>query len=340
MSAACVSISSPVVTSVMRMRSACSCRHSAQRLRCSSGSPPVSITRCTRSARIASTWRSRSSGGDLALVGVRLPDVAHHAAAVAGAVHAQREDRQALEPMRDAAAGAARDLAGADHQCTDLESRRLPEQGPRIPATHVTADPSRDQPRRSVEHRRRRIDAARIEHARQRRLRHRRLAADHRHPHVAARGGDERVERTRLGRPQHRQVRAARRPRCGRHPSSRSNCAAPAPTVRANPSALSCRVACADCNSSSRSRSPLNRESLPSASRSASSNARTSAVASNRNWFDEGHQTSPAPARDHAIGGGAAKRDAVNEDGVRRQAAEAIERVQLGPRRIVEALAA
>ena len=61
MSAACVSISSPVVTSVTRMRSAWSCRHNAQRLRCSSGSPPVSITRCTCSARIASMCRSRSS---------------------------------------------------------------------------------------------------------------------------------------------------------------------------------------------------------------------------------------------------------------------------------------
>ena len=51
-------------------------------------------------------------GRDLALVGVGLPDVAHHASAVAGAVHAQREDRQALEPMRDAAPGAAGDLSG------------------------------------------------------------------------------------------------------------------------------------------------------------------------------------------------------------------------------------
>ncbi len=60
-SAACCSISNPVVTSVMRMRSACSSLQSAHRFRCSSGSPPVSITRWTRSARMASTWRDKSS---------------------------------------------------------------------------------------------------------------------------------------------------------------------------------------------------------------------------------------------------------------------------------------
>ena len=52
---------SPVVTSVTRMRSACSSLQSAHKFRCRSGSPPVSITRWTRSARIASTCRDKSS---------------------------------------------------------------------------------------------------------------------------------------------------------------------------------------------------------------------------------------------------------------------------------------
>jgi hypothetical protein len=52
---------------------------------------------------------------DVAFVGVCFPDVTHHAAAVAGAVDAQRKNRQAFEPMADSAAGPSRDLAWSDH---------------------------------------------------------------------------------------------------------------------------------------------------------------------------------------------------------------------------------
>ena len=311
-SAACCSISNPVVTSVMRMPSSCSSRQSAHRLRCSSGSPPVSITRCTCSARMDSTWRSSSSNDDLALVGVRLPDVAHHAAAIAGAVHAQREDRQALEPMRHPAAGAARDLAGTDHQC----STSNPGSCSRIFATWRPIQRG-DDSRRSVEHRRHRIDAAGREHVRQRRLGHHRLSANHRHSHVTASGVDERVERTR-SRSAASTIRSAGTPTSMRPPPSRrSSWAAPAPTVRARPSALSCRVSCADRSSSSRSRSPLSRESLPSASRSASSNARTSAVSVEQELVRRRAPDESGAGADHAIRGGPTERHAVDEHGVR-----------------------
>ena len=52
---------------------------------------------------------------DFALIGVGLPDIAHHATAIAGAVHRQRQDRQALEPAGHQAAGASREFAGPDH---------------------------------------------------------------------------------------------------------------------------------------------------------------------------------------------------------------------------------
>ena len=172
MSAAWRSMSNPVVTSVMRMPSACS--FAAER-------PQVAMQERLAAGQHHALHVQRADRldvpleivrGDLALFGVGLPDVAHHAAAVAGAVDAQREDRQALEPVRDAAAGAARILGRVPPSVQHLEAGFLEAH-----SLHVPADPARDQPRRSVEERGRRIDAGRFKEAGQRRVRNHRLAA-------------------------------------------------------------------------------------------------------------------------------------------------------------------
>ena len=100
--AACGAISSPVVTSVTRMPCSCSRSQSDHRLECSSGSPPGEHHALHVQAPDVRDMPVEIAERQLALVGVGLPDVAHHAAAVAGAVHAQREDRQRMQPIAPA----------------------------------------------------------------------------------------------------------------------------------------------------------------------------------------------------------------------------------------------
>ena len=81
--------------------------HSSHRLLCMSASPPDSTKRCT--CRFLNDWTCgrRSSRGQLPLVRIRLPDVAHHAAAVAATVRHQHQDGQAVQSMRRSALPAA-----------------------------------------------------------------------------------------------------------------------------------------------------------------------------------------------------------------------------------------
>ena len=207
-SAACCSISNPVVTSVMRMRSACSSLQSAHRFRCRSGSPPVSITRWTRSARMASTWRDKIVRADLALFGVGLPDVAHHAAAVARAVNAQRENRQAFDPAGHPAASPPRHFGEA--QPLVRPRSLVPAAAFSTRAGRSIAPPIRGAPSTRAGHA---SDAGCEERSAKCRLGHTGLAVDHRHSHVRAAGADEAVERA--GRESRRTiVRSAGRTRC------------------------------------------------------------------------------------------------------------------------------
>ena len=162
----------------------------------------------------------------------------------------------------------------------------------------MAADPSRDQPRRSVER-----PPASVSTPLASNTRASDGSATRGSPSIIVRrtslrdGADERVERTRLDRREHRQIRRRADLDAAAVARAAASCAAPAPTVRA--SAFGAQLprrmrGLQFIEQIAARRSIANR--CPSASRSASSNARTSAVASNRNWFDEGHHTRPAPA--------------------------------------------
>ena len=165
-------------------------------------------------------------------------------------------------------------------------------------ASCALANPSRHQPRRSVHAARASAvaPAASNTPARSRR-RQVRLAIDHRQAHVGARRGHQRT-RTDRRRARRSTVRSAGAPAASRPPDgSRSSVAASVVTVRDRPLRATigrCRARPAARRAGRRS--PLKRESLPSARRPHRSNARTSAVRPNRNWLDDGHQTRPAPA--------------------------------------------
>ena len=125
--------------------------------------------------------------GNLALLRVGLPDVAHHAAAVTGAVHAERQDGQRLHAAGQAPRRPARDLdRGGQH-----DGRSRPGSASRSFAARLAiqrassfgAPSTSTGVLRSVEHRS------------QIRVAHQGRPADHGQANVRARGQGQRLER-------------------------------------------------------------------------------------------------------------------------------------------------
>ena len=154
---------------------------------------------------------------DLALVGVGLPDVAHHAAAVARTVNRQRENRQRLKLPAPASQSAAAGFGDGDHYAS-ISSPGSPSASRDTRARY----PSRQQPSRTV-HTRTGMTARRApEKLRQvpdrRRGPHRRAWSDERHCAMPTTRDSKGSRATRL-----KIARSAGKPGCSRPARGRCN---------------------------------------------------------------------------------------------------------------------
>ena len=258
---------------------------------------------------------------DLALVRVGLPDVAHDTAAIARAVNAQREDRQRLDRSCPPRGATPAGFGERHHQATSsnprsaeriLAARRATQRATSrsAPSTRLARTPAG----------RRLEDAAS-------RVAHDRHALDHRQADVgvvrsrpATRTDPPSTPRSTIrsaGPPASAPGALQAQHRCRARGHRDNNCPRD-----------SCRVRWAARSSSSRSPSPLRRESVPSATAAAGETPHVGGLPK-RKSLDDGHHTSDAARGEHAVGARALKRDAVNQHGIRAKATERAQRLDL-----------